>query len=43
MKNLVGHCNFYFFPVAIKMQSRGSELDSVRLAESQVFLFGLSI
>ena len=31
----VGHCNF--FPVAIKMLSRGSELGSAGLAETQVF------
>ena len=27
----------FFFPVAIKMQSRGSELGSVGLADTQVF------
>ena len=33
----VGHCNFYFFPVAIKTAESGSELGSVGLAETQIF------
>ena len=43
MKNVVGQgIVFFYFSSGYKLQSRGSELGSVGLAETQVFLFGLS-